>query len=58
MDWIRFESQGPFGRKRGKVREQKIERKQKSGRIEEIYFSTICVWLRGWKSGEMKNLFI
>ena len=33
-------------------------REQKSERIEDIQFSPICVWLRGWKSGEMKNLFV
>ena len=30
----------------------------KSGRIEKIWFSFMCVWLGGWKSGGMKNSFV
>ena len=35
-----------------------MERGWKSERIEKILVSTICVWLGGWKSGEMENFFI
>ena len=30
----------------------------KSGRIEEIWFSLVFVWLEGWKSGDIENLFV
>ena len=30
----------------------------KSGRIEKILVSLICVWLEGWKSGEIENFFV
>ena len=34
------------------VGEWKIER------IEKFWFSLICVWLEGWKSGRVENSFI
>ena len=30
----------------------------KSGRIEKIWFSLMCVCLEGWKSGNVENFFI
>ena len=39
------------------VGEQKIGRGWKSGKIENILFSLIYVWLEEWKIGEMKNFF-
>ena len=27
-------------------------------RIEKVLIFLICVWLGGWKSGEMKNFFV
>ena len=35
---------GLFGWRSGKVRGWK------SGRIENIYFSLVCIWLEGWKT--------
>ena len=36
----------------------KIVRGWKSGRIENIYFSLLCVWLEGWKSKRVENSFV
>ena len=30
----------------------------KIGRIEKFWFSLMCVWLEGWKSGRVKNSFV
>ena len=30
----------------------------KIGKIEKILFFLICVWLGGWKSGEIENFFV
>ena len=30
----------------------------KSGRIENIWFFFVCVWLEGWKNGRVENSFI
>ena len=35
-----------------------IRKRKKSWRTEEIYFSLICVWLGGWKSGKIENFFV
>ena len=32
-----------------------MERGWKSGRIENILVSLICVWMRGWKNEEVKK---
>ena len=45
-------SKGMFGWRSGKVK------KQKSGRIKNIEFSFVCVWLEGQKSGKVENSFI
>ena len=45
-------SKGMFGWRSGKVG------KQKSGRIKNIQFSLVCVWLEGQKSGKVENSFI
>ena len=29
-----------------------------SERIEKIWFSLMCVWLEGWKSGRVENFFV
>ena len=29
-----------------------------SERIENIWFFLMCVWLEGWKSGRVENLFV
>ena len=34
-----------------------MEKGWKSERIEKILVSLICVWLEGWKSGKMENIF-
>ena len=36
----------------------KIVRGWKSGRIENIYFFLLCVWLEGWKSKRVENSFV
>ena len=30
----------------------------KSGRMKNIQFSLLCVWLEGWKSGRVENSFV
>ena len=35
-----------------------MEKGWKSGRIEKILISFICVWLEGWKSERMENFFV
>ena len=30
----------------------------KSGRIEKIWLSLMCVCLEGWKSGKVENFFV
>ena len=44
---------GPFG-----WRNRKVEGWKTSGRIEKIWFSLMCVWLEGWKSGRVENFFV
>ena len=34
----------------------KLVGRKKSGRIEKIWFSLMCVWLEGWKSGRVKKI--
>ena len=36
----------------------KSERIENRGRIEKFLVFLICVWLRGWKSGGMKNFLV
>ena len=49
---------GAFGWEDGKVGGQKMKSGQKSGKIEKILFSLICVWLGGWKNGGIENFFV
>ena len=51
-------TQGLFGWKNEKVGGQEIESGWKSGKIEEILISIICIWLERLKSRGMKNFFI
>ena len=30
----------------------------KSGRLKNISFSFMCVWLKGWKSGRVENYLV
>ena len=36
----------------------KLVRGWKIGMIENFWFSLMCVWLEGWKSGRVKNSFV
>ena len=38
-----------------KFEDGKLVRGWKSGRIEKIWFSLMCVWLEGWKNGGGKH---
>ena len=41
-----------------KWEDEKLVGEWKSGRIENIKFSLVCVWLEGWKSGRVENSFV
>ena len=51
-------SQGPFGWRSGKVKGWKISKRMENERIEKIWFSLMCIWLKGWKSERVENFFI
>ena len=41
-----------------KWKDGKLVRGWKNKRIEKIWFSLMCVWLEGWKSGKVENFFV
>ena len=41
-----------------KWEDEKLVGEWKSGRIENIKFSLVCIWLEGWKSGRVENFFV
>ena len=51
-------TKGPFGWRSGKVGGWKIVGGWKSGKMENIQFSFLCVWLEGWKSERVENSFV